>query len=189
VFPIFAWQLLFVHGIAIGFHRDRITGFLARCPTIIPIAGAAASATFVVFALCNPWLDGPSWLPWNVVSAERFSYLYTHYFGLTHLGIGRLVNLAVALPLGYAVLASCWPIARPLQIVFVTLGQQSLGAFVLHVYGILLLAVLPHADNLWINTLAQLTLIVAIVTLLNGVQRVRVSRRTARLATARPLAA
>jgi hypothetical protein len=79
--------------------------------------------------------------------------------------------------------------ASPLGIVFVTLGQRSLGAFVLHVYGILLLAVLPHADGLWLNTLLQLTLVVAIVTLLNGAQRLHVSRRATRLAPARPLAA
>ena len=189
VFPLLAWQLLFVHGIAIGFHRDRIGAFVARCPKVVPIVGAGASATFIVFALCNPWLDGPSWLPWHVVSAERFAYLYTHYFTLTDLGIGRLLNLAVALPLGYAVLAWCWRIARPFQIVFVTLGQRSLGAFMLHVYGILLLAHLPHANEFWTNTLVQLMLIVAIAALLDGVQRVRFSLRTRIIAPAQPLAA
>ena len=64
------------------------------------------------------------------------------------------------------------------EIVFVTLGQQSLGAFVLHVYGILLLAHLPHTDEFWTNTLVQVTLVVTIATLLYGMQRVRVSRRT-----------
>jgi hypothetical protein len=74
--------------------------------------------------------------------------------------------------------------------VFITLGQQSLGAFVLHVYGILLLAHVPHADEFWTNTLVQLTLVAAIAALLNGVQRVRVSRRTvAARAPVRQLAA
>ena len=177
VFPICAWQLLFVHGITIGFHRDRIGTFVSRCPKIVPIAAASACASFVIFALCNPWLDGPSWLPWSVVSAERFSYLYTHYFRLTDLGIGRLLNLAAALPLAYAVLTWCWKAARPLQSVFVTLGQQSLGAFVLHVYGILLLAQLKLADEFWTNTLVQVMLIVAIAAALNGIQGVLVGRR------------
>ena len=59
--------------------------------------------------------------------------LYTRYFSLTDLGIGRLLNLAVALPLGYMLLSRCWTIAGPFQTMFVTLGQRSLGAFVLHV--------------------------------------------------------
>jgi hypothetical protein len=48
---------------------------------------------------------------------------------------------------------------------------------VLHVYGILLLAHVRHADEFWTNTLAQVMLIVAIAALLNGVQHWRVSRR------------
>jgi hypothetical protein len=192
VFPICAWQLLFVHGIAIGFHRDRISAFLARRPTIAPIAAAAAaSAAFVVVALCNPWLEGPAWLRWSVVSPERFSYLYTHYFGLTDLGVGRLVNLAVALPLGYAVLTWGWRIAHPFHVVFVTLGQRSLGAFALHVYGILLLAHLKLADEFWTNTVVQVLLIVGIAAVLNGVEVMRVSRRRRAItvAPAQPLAA
>ena len=63
---------------------------------------------------------------------------------------------------------------------FVTLGQQSLGAFVLHVYGILLIANMPllHADQFWTNTLVQVTLIVTIAALLNGAQRLPRRRAT-----------
>lgn len=188
-FPILAWQLLFVHGVAIGYHRERVSAFVARCPTVVPIVVAGASAAFAVFALSNPSMNGPLWLHTSVVSPERFTYLYSHYFTLTDLGIGRLLNLAVALPVGYALLTWCWTIARPLGFVFVTLGQQSLGAFVLHVYGILLLEHIPHPDELWTNTLVQIVLIAAIAAVLNGAQRVPLHRRTMRAAPARPLAA
>jgi hypothetical protein len=188
-FPLLAWQLLFVHGLAIGYHRERVSAFVERCPRAVPIVAAGAAAAFMVFALCNPRVDGPPWLHLGIVSPERFTYLYEHFFRLTDLGIGRLLNLAVGLPLGYAVLTWGWRIAQPMGIIFVTLGQRSLGAFVLHVYGILLVAHLPLADEFWVNTLVQLTLIVAIATLLNGVQRVRVSRRTTSLPPARRLAA
>jgi hypothetical protein len=188
-FPILAWQLLFVHGVAIGCHRERLSAFVARNAKVLPIVGAGASAAFMVFALCNPWMNGPLWLQWDVVSPERFSDLYFRYFALAGLGIGRLLNLAVALPLGYAVLTWGWRFARPLGIVFVTLGQRSLGAFVLHVYGLLLLAHVPHFDDIWINTLLQLLLIVAIAALLHGVYGLRDSRRATTLAHAQPLAA
>jgi hypothetical protein len=188
-FPMLAWQLLFVHGITIGYHRDRISAFVARCPKVVPLAAAGASAVFAVFALCNPWADGPSWLHWGLVSPERFSFVYARYFGLEDLGVGRLLNLAIALPVGYAVLTWAWRVARPVQMVFVTLGQQSLGAFVLHVYGVLLLAHLPHADELGINTLLQLMLILAIAAALAGIQRLRLTPRARMVAPAQPVAA
>src|SRR5215467_4628303 len=72
VFPILAWQLLFVHGIAIGYHRDRIAAWLNhhRFPVA---ANAGLSIAFLLFALCNPWVDGPSWLHVRIVSPDRFA--------------------------------------------------------------------------------------------------------------------
>ena len=181
-FPILAWQLLFVHGIVIGYHRDRVSALVARCPRVVPIAVASAAALFIVFALCNP--KGPEWLRWSVVSPQHFTYLYSRYFTLSDLGIGRLLNLAVALPIGYALLTWGWTLARPFGPIFVTLGQQSLGAFVLHVYGLLLLEHLPYADHFWTNTLLQLMLIVAIAAVLNGVKHVHFGRRPMAVAPA-----
>ena len=191
-FPILAWQLLFVHGIAIGYHREPLGAWVARCPRIVPIAMATASAVFIVFAMCNPWTEGPRLLHWSVVSPDRFTDLYFRYFTLSDLGLGRLLNLAVALPVGYALLTALWRMASPLGTLFVTLGQQSLGAFILHVYGILLIAHLPMAQGsgLWTNTLLQVALILAIAVLLNGAQRWPLRRLTMRsTAPARPLAA
>jgi hypothetical protein len=180
-FPILAWQLLFVHGVAIGYHRDQVSALVARCPRVVPIVGVGASAAFVVFALCNPWADGPPVLHWSVVSPERFTYLYFHYFTLTDLRIGRVLNLAVALPVAYALLTWCWTIARPFGIVFVTLGQQSLGAFALHVYGILLIAHLHpvSVNQLWTDTLVQVMLIAGITAVLYGAQRLPALRHSA----------
>jgi hypothetical protein len=179
-FPILAWQLLFIHGLVIGYHRESISAFVARCPRIVPLLVGGASAAFVVLALCNPWGEGPLMLHWSVVSPDRFTDLYFRYFTLSDLGIGRILNLAVALPIGYSVLTWSWRIVQPLGILFITLGQQSLGAFVLHVYGILLIAHMPLNENaLGIGTLAQVMLIVAIAALLNAAQRVRMPRATA----------
>jgi hypothetical protein len=105
------------------------------------------------------------------------------------LGVGRLLNLSIALPVAYVMLTRYWALARPFETVFVVLGQRSLGAFVLHVYGLLLLAHLPLPDGIWINTLAQVTLVYTIATLLNGAQGLRYRRRDTSLARAEPLAA
>jgi hypothetical protein len=189
VFPMLTWQLLFVHGIAIGYHREQISARVARWPKAIPMMAAAATAAFALFALCNPRTGGPLWLRCSFVSPEHFTSLYSRYFGLSDLGLGRLANLVVGLPVGYAVLTWCRRAARPFDIIFVTLGQRSLGAFVLHVYGILLLSNLPHRDEVWTNTLAQVILIVAIAALLNTFQRERVVRHIPAVAPARRLAA
>jgi hypothetical protein len=186
VFPILAWQLLFVHGITIGYHREQVGEFIAQRVRVFPIALAAASVLFMAFALSNPLMDGPAWLHWRVVSPEQFSDLYERYFSLTDLGYGRILNLAVALPFGYALLA--WPgvatIAGRLQGLFVTLGQGSLGAFVLHVYGLLVLAHLPESDHLAVNTAIQIALILAIAVVLKGLKRISAARRQQRLAAA-----
>jgi hypothetical protein len=174
-FPILAWQLLFVHGIAIGYHRESIRAFVNRASRAVPVAVVSAAAAFVVFALCNPWTEGPSLLRWSIVSPDRFTDLYFRFFTLTDLGIGRILNLAVALPVGYALLTWCWRVARPLGVVFVTLGQQSLAAFVLQVYGVLLFDHMAwlQANNFWINTAAQALLVVGIAALLEGARRFR----------------
>jgi hypothetical protein len=174
-FPILAWQLLFVHGIVIGYYRDRIGTIVTRCPRYTRIGMGVACVAFMGFALSNPMGPGPAWLHWRLVSPQSFSSVYSHYFSLSDLGIGRILNLAVALPAGYVLLA--WHrlqfVVGPLRSLFVTLGRNSLSAFVLHVYGLLLLAHLPESDQLWINTGAQVLLITTIAAVLKTQQLVR----------------
>jgi hypothetical protein len=171
-FPLLAWQLLFVHGVVIGYHRDRIAAVAARCPRPVPIAAAGASIAFMVFAMSNPSFEGPAWLRWRVVSPQAFSEMYARYFSLSDLGIGRLLNLAVALPTGYAMFAwrRLWALTSPIHDVVTTLGRQSLAAFVLHVYGLIVLAHLPLGDQLWTNTVVQFLLIGAIAVALKGLR-------------------
>jgi hypothetical protein len=189
VFPILTWQLLFVHGITIGYHRADIASFAGRAPRLAGAAAALATAAFSLFAFCNPWSDGPSWLHLGLVTPDRFSDVYTRFFGLTELGIGRLTNLAIALPVAYAGLTRYWSVLRPLHTVFVTLGQRSLGAFVLHVYGLLLLAHTPFPRGVWVNTLVQVVLVLTIAKLLEAARAVRASRQRPAPLHAQPIAA
>jgi hypothetical protein len=179
VFPLLAWQLPFVHGIALGYYREPISAWVAGRPRAILWTATVGTAAFMAFALCNPEVNGPSWLRWRLISGEQFSMLYERYFSLSDLGIGRILNLAVALPFGYAVLASrgIRSIAFRLQPLFVTLGQASLAAFVLHVYGLLLVAHLPESDHLWINTIIQIALILGIAGALKAIQLMPLRRR------------
>ena len=189
VFPILAWQLLFVHGITIGYHRADISDFASRAPRIAGVAAALATAAFSIFAFCNPWSDGPSWLHLGAVTPDRFAYIYSRYFSLTALGIGRLANLTIALPIAYAGLTRYWSALRPLHAVFVTLGQRSLGAFVLHVYGLLILAHLPAPRGLLVNTLMQVMFVLTIAKLLDAARLSRANREKPAPVHAEPLAA
>src|SRR5262252_7184818 len=177
-FPMLVWQLLFVHGIAIGYERERIHRIMTHAPRMLAIGAVVASAVFIVFALSNPWADGPGFLRWTFVSEDRFTDLYWRYFSLRDLGIGRLLNLAAALPLCYALLTMFWKLASPVGRVLITLGQQSLGAFVLHVYAILLIAHVPLSseNRVWANTLLQVAVILAIAGVLAAI-RSRPDRR------------
>ena len=62
VFPILAWQLLFVHGIAIGYYRDSIAASVAHGLGLCWLIAGVAAGAFMLFALSNPRADGPSWL-------------------------------------------------------------------------------------------------------------------------------
>ena len=188
-FPLLAWQLLFVHGIAIGYHRNDVSAFARACRTVTLRVALLVTAGFTIFAFCNPWADGPSWLALHVMSPDRFTALYERYFTLSDLRVGRLLNLSIALPVAYLMLTRYWALARPLETVFVVLGQRSLGAFVLHVYGLLLLAHLPLPDGIWVNTLAQVLFVVTIAMLLNSAHALRDRRRDMVPARAQPLAA
>jgi hypothetical protein len=189
VFPILAWQLLFVHGITIGYHRDDIANFAIRAPRIAVGAAALATVGFSIFAFCNPWADGPSWLHLGLVAPERFTYIYSRYFSLTALGVGRLVNLTIALTVAYAGLTRYWSALRPLHSIFVTLGQRSLGAFVLHVYGLLLIAHAPFQRGLLVNTLVQVMFVLTIAKLLDAARFSRERRQRPAPVHAEPLAA
>jgi hypothetical protein len=170
-FPLLAWQILFVHALAIGYHRDRVYAFVEARVKPLTIAAMAAMAGFIAFALCNPWTDGPGLLHLTSLDPDYFAELYARFFGLEELGVGRLLNLLVGLPLAYGALTAVWRIAAPVGKLFITLGQQSLGAFVLHVYAIMLIAHTSPPEGLWRNTLLQIAAILAIAAVLNGMQR------------------
>ena len=176
-FPLLTWQLLFVHGVAIGYHRAELGAFVGRLPTVTPRVAVLCTVAFTFFALCNPWTEGPSWMHASFVTPERFSFLYGGYFTLSDLRVGRLMNLALALPVAYAALARYSALAGPLERVFVTLGKRSLGAFVLHVYGLVLLANVPLPAGVLMNTLVQVAFVLAIAALLRGADFLRQAKR------------
>jgi peptidoglycan/LPS O-acetylase OafA/YrhL len=82
-----------------------------------------------------------------------------------------------------------WALARPLESVFVVLGQRSLGAFILHVYGLVILSHMPLSNDIWITALAQITLVCTIAALLTSYETLSHRGHRPSPAHAEPLAA
>lgn len=188
-FPLLAWQLLFVHGMTIGYHRADVSAFAARLSPMVLRAAVVLTVGFAIFAFSNPWANGPEWLRLPILSSERFAYFYGHYFGLSDLRVGRLLNLAVGLPVCLAALSHLSGVTARFGHVFITLGRRSLGAFVLHTYGLLLLSQMRLPQGVIATTLVQVAFIAVIAALLSGPSLLRTRRRPEPLAPARPLAA
>ena len=80
VFPLLAWQLLFVHGIAIGYHRDAISAFVARLPESRSDRRRHASRCSWSLRCAIRGQTDRRGCTSTVVSPELFTYLYEHFF-------------------------------------------------------------------------------------------------------------
>jgi hypothetical protein len=84
--------------------------------------------------------------------------VYEQFFRRDFLGLLRLVNVAVLIISGYAILTAFWkPINRALGWLLVPLGAATLYVFILHVFLALVPANVPVLErgDIWINTLAH----------------------------------
>lgn len=173
-FPTLTYQVLFIGGLAVGYHRDSIEKLLTRRPSlrsgVLGAAGAAAIG-FFLFALMNShrWDGGlADRFRWDVLGADTFWLIYGKFFDRWTLGIGRIANIIALLIVGYAVLRQWWrPINSVLGWFFVPIGQASLYVFVVHVYIALVTEQFSwlHEGRVLVNTAAH-TIALAIIWLL-----------------------
>jgi hypothetical protein len=155
-FPILAWQLIYVHGVAAGYYKQALLEFFTtQWGKAVLYASIALSIGFIVFSFNHPLPQFPAWAQLHFVPADVFNQLYNEYFQKYKLGVGRLINAVVLFISIYALMTRCWqPINKALGWFFIPLGQASLYVFFIHVF--LLLAIsntpLPGYHNFWINT-------------------------------------
>jgi len=163
-FPLLTWQLIFFHGMALGWHREKVLPLITRIPAI-PLAAAGMALFFVFIALNAPhplFWNGPTL---SLIPAETFHSLYGNWFQKTPLGLGRLLNNLALFIIAYYLLSRYWRIAhKGLGWLVIPLGQASLYVFTVHIYVILLVSntPLPGYDSLWINTLLHVGAILLI---------------------------
>lgn len=159
-FPVLSWQILFVHGLVIGYYRNEIWNFFHSKKGAIAFAGVLLIYLGLLFFTYNNPMSGkiPDFMRLHVIDPETFKSIYHQYFRKNTLGLGRLINDFAVLFVSYAMLSYFWkPLNRAFGWFFIPIGQASLYVFILHVYACIAIANVAWFQNedIWVNTLAH----------------------------------
>jgi hypothetical protein len=150
-FPILVWQVLFVNGVVIGWHRERITRWLTPHRKSVGAVILTVASAFALIQVAGPaLLDAGEWARWE---AEHF------HKGL--LDPARLLAMSsIAAAVYIALRRFCAPAERFLGAVLLPLGRNSFYVFIMHVFLCLAVASIPPlaggGTGLLGNTLLQL---------------------------------
>lgn len=168
-FSLLSWQLLFVHGVVIGYYRHQFANFL-RKPTgkTLTVIATAAFFVFCFYALNNPWYDIPGPTRFHCIPETIYGPIYKNFFLRRGLGLGRFFDILVVTLVFYRLLTRHWVILRrALGWLCIPIGQASLYVFVVHLLFVLVAANvnLLHKNHVLLNTLAH-TLIIGLIWLM-----------------------
>nr|MBA2449044.1 OpgC domain-containing protein [Chloroflexota bacterium] len=157
-FPVAPWQLLFVHGIVLGFHRQAIGRVLGRIPAPFYLVVFGLGMAFLVLmhrAHDTGRLAGWPILGW--LAGEE----YLVVFDKTSVPPGRILAFVVLAGFSYSLVTVFWvPIRAALGWLLLKLGTNSLRAYCLH---LVLIVLVYNVDSLarmydrsrWANTVLQ----------------------------------
>ncbi|MDJ1113546.1 OpgC domain-containing protein [Microbacterium dauci] len=165
VFPLFAWQVLFTHGLVIGYYRRQIIRALTSIPGKI-LAGVfvLGYAGFLVYL----WAGDTYGFTPTPFPADLYGQLYDNGYQRIDLDWGRLVDLPLVIICSYAVLTVAWkPLNALMGWLWVPLGQASLYVFTVHVFFALAVANIPGLDrqSFWQGTIIH-TVVIALIFLM-----------------------
>lgn len=123
-FPLMVWQVLFVGGILIIAYRPQLRAWWNSLPSRVPML--VVGILFLIFFAFRQLLD------LDVISLGRATYNF--WFDKPMLGVGRLLNFAVAALVVYWITDRFWePFFRTVGKIFIPLGQASLYVFLMHI--------------------------------------------------------
>lgn len=148
-FPLLTWQVLFVTGAVVGWHRAAVVAWFRRPRgRVLLVLVVLAHLAMLLFAWCTSFLDNGYDVRLDLISTARFDALYTRWCTRPTLGLGRLLDVGLLLVTAYAFLTAYWrPVERAVGWFLVPLGQASLYVFTLHVVAVLVLANVPGLDG------------------------------------------
>ncbi|CAN5436578.1 hypothetical protein BH09CHL1_BH09CHL1_17540 [soil metagenome] len=165
-FPLFSWQVLFVHGIIAGYYRSEIIAWFQT--RLGRFALAVCSVLFfagLFFAWNNPYLESNWDVRLDIIPANDFVRIYNDWFNRAQLEPGRLLNTLVAVVVLYAILTICWkPLDRAFGWFLIPIGAASLYVFIWQVFFSMIIANISlfQRENVLTNTLGH-TIVLLIV--------------------------
>jgi hypothetical protein len=159
-FPILVWQVLFVNGMALGWHRERVSRWLRRYRNWICAAILVVAAAFAVVQLAGPALvDAATWARWE---AEHF-----HKGSLDVARLLAMISIAAAVYMGFRRVGTT--AERLLGPLLLPLGRNSFYVFIMHVFLCLAVASVPALGGQGLgllgNTLVQLSCLAILCTM------------------------
>jgi hypothetical protein len=159
-FPVLVWQVLFVNGILLGWHREQLSERLRPYRRHICAIVVATALVFAAVQVVGPALvDATAWARWE---AEHF-----HKGSLDVPRLAAMISIAAAAYLALRRFAT--PAERLLGPLMLPLGRNSFYVFIMHVFLCLGLASVPVLSGgglgLVGNTAVQLVCLGLLVTM------------------------
>ncbi|PZE64779.1 OpgC domain-containing protein [Curtobacterium sp. MCBD17_021] len=161
VFPLFIWQVVFTHGLVLGYYRRQITRALTgRLGKVIVGVLVCGYAAFLVYV----WAGDRFGFTPVPFPDEMYRELYNTAYQRVDLQWGRLVDIAFFATVSYAILTVFWkPVNAVIGWLWIPLGQASLYVFVWQVFFALVIASIPvDYGNVWIGTITHTVLILLV---------------------------
>nr|HEX2914884.1 OpgC domain-containing protein [Chloroflexia bacterium] len=164
-FPLFAWQLLFVNGLVIGYHREAIKEFFSRIPKW-KLYTPLLVTFFSLLALGIAWVFAGAF-----AGNADLNWFLGEMFDKMALRPGRVLTFFVFFATLYVGLSYFWePIRKALGWVLIPLGQNSLYVYILHGFVVSIFFNIPgYGDgSMLVHTLGHLTALLALWTLVKN---------------------
>ncbi len=157
-FPILAWQLLFVNGLLLGYHREQVKEFFSKWPRwmmYVPLVISFAA----LLAL------GISWIYAGAFGSNNDLTWYLNWlFDKMALRPGRVLAFLVFFEVMYLALTYFWePMRLALGWLFNPIGQNSLYVYILHGFVISVFFNIPDFGDMdpWLHTMGHITAFLA----------------------------
>jgi hypothetical protein len=162
VFPLLTWQVVFTHGLVLGYYRRQVVGALTgRLGKVLIGVGVVGYAAFLVYV----WAAAQFGFTPVPFPASMYDQLYNTAYQRVDLQWGRLVDIAFFAIVSYALLTVFWkPINAVIGWLWIPIGQASLYVFVWQVFFALAIASIPGVDwnNGWIGFAVHSALILLV---------------------------
>lgn len=145
VFPLLTWQVVFVHGVVLGYHRRAVIDALSTRRGKMFIGLFMGTYALVLGTL---WLNATLGLNLPFIPSGFYDTLYESFYVRVFLQPGRLINLAFFILAAHAILTAFWkPLRKAFGWLYIPLGRSSLYVFIVHVFFVLAVGNIPGLDR------------------------------------------